>query len=73
MNPRLISWNVRGLNQGDKWLKIRNLLRQWKADIICLQETILGLIANNIVRSLGGACFSIGAIFLLVGLPVASC
>jgi len=38
MNPRLVSWNVRGLNQG------------------C-----------------GGASFSTGAIFLLVGLLVVSC
>jgi len=27
MNPRLISWNVRGLNQRSKRLKIKNLLR----------------------------------------------
>jgi hypothetical protein len=57
MNPRLISWNVRGLNQGSKQLKIRNLLRQWKADIICLQETKLELISNSIVGSLWGCQF----------------
>jgi len=49
MNPRLISWNVRGLNKGGKRLKIRNLLRQWKADTICLQETKSELITNSIV------------------------
>jgi exonuclease III len=52
MNPRLISWNVRGLNQSVKQLKIKNLLRQWKANIICVQETKLELISNNVVRSL---------------------
>jgi exonuclease III len=57
MNPRLISWNVRGLNQGGKRLKIINLLRQWRADIICLQETKLQLITNSIVRSLWGCQF----------------
>lgn len=57
MNPRLVSRNVRGLNQSGKRLKIRNLLRQWKANIICLQETKLVLISNNIVRSLWGCRF----------------
>jgi endonuclease/exonuclease/phosphatase family metal-dependent hydrolase len=39
--PKILSWNVRGLNEGGKRLKVRNLIRQWKADIICLQETKL--------------------------------
>jgi exonuclease III len=54
MNPKLISWNIRGLNQGGKRLKVRYLLRQWKADIICLQETKLELISSSFVRSLWG-------------------
>jgi len=58
MNPRLISWNVRGLNQRSKRLKIRNLLKQWKADIICLQETKLDLISIRIVKSLWGSQFA---------------
>jgi hypothetical protein len=58
MNPRLISWNVRGLNQRTKRLKIGNLLRQWKANIICLQETKLDLISNRIVKSLWGSQFA---------------
>jgi len=58
MYPRLISWNVRGLNQRSKRLKIKNLLRQWKADIICLQETKLDLISNRIVKSLWGSQFA---------------
>jgi hypothetical protein len=27
MKPKLLSWNVRGLNEGDKRLRVRNLLR----------------------------------------------
>jgi len=38
-------------------LKVRNLIRQWKADIICLQETKLDFISNSIVRSLWGCHF----------------
>jgi len=57
MNPKLISWNVRGLNQRSKLLKIRNLLRQWKADIISLKETKLELFSNCIVKILWGCQF----------------
>jgi exonuclease III len=38
-------------------LRVRNLIRQWKADIICLQETKLAIISNNIVRSFWGCQF----------------
>jgi exonuclease III len=37
MKTKILSWNVRGLNEGGKRLKVRNLIRQWNADIICLQ------------------------------------
>ena len=36
MTLKLLSWNVRGLNEIDKRLQVRNLLRSWKADIVCL-------------------------------------
>jgi endonuclease/exonuclease/phosphatase family metal-dependent hydrolase len=57
MKPKIFSWNVRGLNEGDKRLKVRNLLRHWKADIICLQETKLDFVSNSLVRSLWGCHF----------------
>jgi hypothetical protein len=34
MKPKLLSWNVRVLNEGDKCLRVRNLLREWKVDIV---------------------------------------
>jgi exonuclease III len=52
MNVKIISWNVRGMNELDKRLRIKNLLKGWKADIVCLQETKLGLISSRVVRSL---------------------
>ena len=52
MNLKFISWNVRGLNEVDKRLQIRNLLRSWKADIVCLQETKLEWISRGTVRSI---------------------
>lgn len=57
MKPKIISWNVKGLNEGVKQLRVINLLRQWKANIICLQETKLEIIFNNLVRSLWGCPF----------------
>jgi hypothetical protein len=52
MNHKILSWNVRGLNEGRKRLKIRNLLSKWKVDIVCLQETKLKMVSNQLVQSL---------------------
>jgi hypothetical protein len=52
MNLNLISWNVRGLNDGAKRTRVCNLLQLWKADVVCLQETKLTAITQSLVRSL---------------------
>ena len=52
MNLKFVSWNVRGLNEQDKRLQVRNLIRKWKADIVCLQETKLELINRGVIFSL---------------------
>ncbi|KAL4638233.1 hypothetical protein ACB092_03G133300 [Castanea dentata] len=54
MNLRIVSWNVRGLNERDKRLRVRNLIRMWKADIVCLQETKMELINRGVICSLWG-------------------
>ncbi|KAG6669188.1 hypothetical protein CIPAW_01G225900 [Carya illinoinensis] len=51
MKPKIVSWNVRGLNEYNKRSRIKNLLREWRADIVCLQETKLKLVTQKIVRS----------------------
>ena len=51
MNLKILSWNVRGLNN----LKI--LLKERKGDIICLQETKLDNTNPTIVKSLWGSPF----------------
>ena len=38
MKIKMISWNVRGLNDPRKCLMVKNLLREWKCDVVCLQE-----------------------------------
>jgi hypothetical protein len=54
MKHRILSWNVRGLNDRDKRLRISNLLRLWKVDIVCFQETKLVSILNCLVQSMWG-------------------
>ena len=54
MNLRIVSWNVRGLNEQDKRLRVRNLIRKWRADIVCLQETKMELINRGTICSLWG-------------------
>ena len=39
MKIKIISWNVRGVNDPDKRKVIKNFLRSYRADIVCLQET----------------------------------
>ena len=52
MYLRLISWNVRGLNCKVKRSQIKNVLKLWKGEVICLQETKLETVSRAIVRSL---------------------
>jgi hypothetical protein len=54
MKPKILSWNVRGLNLVEKHMKIKGLIREWKADIVCLQETKLQHVTREIARSLWG-------------------
>ena len=54
MNLKIVSWNVRGLNDRDKRLRIHNLLKMWKANVICLQETKMAEINRRVVQSLWG-------------------
>jgi hypothetical protein len=54
MKLKILSWNMRELNDTDKWLRIRNLLKIWGPDIIYLQETKMDLITRGVVRSIWG-------------------
>jgi len=54
MKPRILSWNVRGLNKRSKRPRVSNLLRDWKVDIICFQETKIQSLSRNVLRSLWG-------------------
>ena len=55
MNLKIVSWNVQGLNDKDKCIRLSHLLRMWKAEIICLQETKLTDIDHKVIQSLWGS------------------
>ncbi|KAG2666855.1 hypothetical protein I3760_15G085500 [Carya illinoinensis] len=66
MKPKIVSWNVRGLNKLNKCFRIKNFLREWRADIICLQETKLKYVTRRIVRSIW-SCTYVDWAYLTVG------
>ena len=51
MKLKMMSWNVRGLNDSRKCLVVRNLLREWNCDVVCLQETKLASMDRQLVCS----------------------
>ena len=57
MNLKILSWNVRGLNDCRKRLIVKNLLREWKCDVICLQKTNLASLDRQLVGSLWSCPF----------------
>ena len=57
MTLRLLSWNVRGLNNPQKREVCKNLLKEWMYDIVCFQETKVSSIDVAFVRSLRGSPF----------------
>ncbi|KAG2716270.1 hypothetical protein I3760_03G116300, partial [Carya illinoinensis] len=54
---KLLSWNVRGLNDCNKRFRIRSLLRSWKVDVVCFQETKLRVVDRRIIRNLWGCSY----------------
>jgi hypothetical protein len=64
MKLKIISWNVRGMNELEKRMKIRGLLiEKKKDDIVCLQETIMKVISRQVVCSVWG-CFHVDCLYL---------
>ena len=53
MKIETISWNIRDVNDPDKRKVIKNFLRRYKADLVCLQETKVQEMNSVMVRSLG--------------------
>ena len=52
MKLRMVSWNVRGLNDLRKRLIVRNLLWEWNCDVVFLRETKLAGMNRQLFYSL---------------------
>ena len=53
MKIKIISWNVRGVNDPEKRRVIKSFLRYNRADLVCLQETKVQQMNNVMARSIG--------------------
>ena len=53
MNLKILSWNVRGVNDGSKRKVIKSVIRKQKVDLFCIQETKMQVMTEGVVRSLG--------------------
>jgi exonuclease III len=57
MKLKLLTWNVRGLNDPKKRIVLKNWLRKWKVDIVCLQKTKLDKVDGRVIQSIWGNRF----------------
>ena len=53
MKVKIMSWNVRGVNDPDKRKIIRNFIRNQRVDLVCLQETKIQEMTTAVARRLG--------------------
>ena len=53
MKIRILSWNVRGVNDSDKRKIIKSIIKSNKVDVMCLQETKIKEMSMELVHSLG--------------------
>ena len=57
MNLRILSWNVRGVNDRSKRKIIKLVIKNQKVDLFCIQETKVQVMSEEMVRSLGSGRF----------------
>ena len=53
MRVKILSWNVRGVNDPDRRKIIRNVIRHQGVNLVCLQETKIQNMTTAVARSLG--------------------
>jgi exonuclease III len=49
-----LTWNIRGLNDCNKRKEVKDLITTEKPHLVCLQETKLGMITDNLVKEIVG-------------------
>ena len=52
MKLKLLTRNVRGLSDPKKWEVLKSWLRNWKVDVVCLQETKLDKVDWRVIHSI---------------------
>ena len=57
MKLRILSWNVRGVNDSSKRKVVKAVIRSQRVDLFCLQETKIQAMSEGVVRSLGTGRF----------------
>ena len=62
MKIKILSWNVRGVNDPDKRRVIKSFLRSNSVDLVCLQETKVQQMNNVMARSIGVGRFLSGVL-----------
>lgn len=58
MDPKLLSWNVRGLENRDRRITIHKALSGVYLDILVLQETKIAIMSNLMVKEIWGKASS---------------
>ena len=53
MKVKILSWNVRGVNDPEKRKVIKNFIRTQRVDLVCLQETKIQGMNKALVHSIG--------------------
>ena len=53
MKIKILSWNIRELNDEEKRKLIKSVVRTQKVDLVCLLETKVQEMKLQVVRSLG--------------------
>ena len=53
MKVKIMTWNVRGVNDPDRRKIIRNFIRYQRVDLVCLQETKIQEMSAVVACSLG--------------------
>jgi exonuclease III len=58
MNPSaILIWNVRGLNKIDRRNAVRDVILSSNADIVCLQETKVAILTQQVLLSVFGTVY----------------
>ena len=53
MKVKIMTWNVRGVNDPNRRKTIKNFIRYQRVDLVCLQETKIQEMTTSVARSLG--------------------